>query len=151
VYTNLDLTLPENGRLVLPPGMLYGQLKEAPRGMGACGQGGGASVYLDNADAVFEFQMPADTQRFKVNGLKISVSYDNPTAAYKSVAVYDWQAKKWLVMDKSQGETLTVQNAGGYVDEGGQIRLRLSAGSGNPACCFLDLGVEAESKAGQGE
>ncbi len=151
VYNSLDITLPDNGRLVLPPGMLFGQLVESPRGMGTCGQGGGASIYLDNADAVFEFQMPVNFQQFKVNKLKISVSYDNPMAAYKSVAVYDWQAKKWLVMGKSQGETLTLQNAGAYVDVGGQVRLRISAGSGNQACYFLDLGVEAESKAGQGE
>lgn len=152
VYTSLDLTLPDKGRLVLPPGMLTGRVVEAPRGGGNCGPpGGGASIFLDNADAVFEFQMPAEIQQFKVNGLKISVSHDNPTAAYKSVAVYDWQAKKWMVMDKSQGETLTLQNAGAYVDMFGQVRLRISAGSGNPACYFLDLGVEAERTAGQGE
>ena len=151
VYTSLDLTLPDKGRLVLPPGMLSGRVVDAPRGMGACGPGGGASIILDDADAVFEFQILADIQQFKVNGLKISVSHDNPTAAYKSVAVYDWQAKKWMVMDKSQGETLTLQNAGAYVDMGGQVRLRISAGSGNPACYFLDLGVEAERTAGQGE
>jgi hypothetical protein len=150
VYTSLELTLPEKGRVVLPPGMLTGRLVDAPRGMGSCGPNNSASIFLDDAEAAFEFQLPVQLQQFTVDTLKISVSHDNANAAYKGIAVYNWTEKKWVVMDKSQGETLTLHNAGPYIDMGGQVRLRVSAGSGNPACYFLDLGVEAERAAGQG-
>ena len=58
--------------------------------------------------------------------------------------------QKWVLVDTTRGELVLVQNAAPYVSPSGQVRVRISANSGNPSCYFLDLGIEAERLAGQG-
>lgn len=151
VYTNLPMSLEAQDRVALAPGLVRGRVVEYPRGMGPCGPAAMASVFLDNAEVEMEFQVPPELTGFQVNTLKLALSHDNPTAAVQNLSVYDWNQQRWGRVEHAGAGLVIIPQASAFVSPSGQVRVRVSNAAGNPSCYYVDMGLEAERQAGQGD
>lgn len=153
VFATFSAKYPESGRVSIAPGLISARVATEPVGMGSCGPTAN-SVFLDNAKGTFEFQVPEALRSFTIQSLKVSLFHDNPTAAQKSVEVYDWSKDSWVKIDSAdttantQTQSILLAHAGGYLNEDGLVRVRVSVGSGNPSCYYVDLGFQAEKTGG---
>jgi hypothetical protein len=150
LYGLLPLSLPEDGRVTIPPGLIPGEFASEVVNYGKCGPMTSTSVYLDNAEMVFRFQIPTDLAAYQVEGLNLALAVDNPTAKLKEYALYDWIKEDWTPINSENTNSVLIRNTGAYINDNGEVRVRLTAGAGGAGCYFLDLGVEAAKALGKG-
>lgn len=150
VYTALDYQFANDGYLTLPAGLIPGALTKTPNNGGSCGNN--TSIYINNGEAEFEFQVPSSLGNYHITTLKLALWRDtgNP-AGLPQVALYDWKNQGWTsIQDPIQGTNL-IQDPEAYINESGLVRVQVASQTDTFGCIYLDLGLDAELLTGQGE
>lgn len=150
VYTLLPLSLPEEGHVVIPPGLIPGEFASEVTTYGKCGPTTSTSIYMDNSEIVFSFRVPNNLAAYQVSGLNLALAVDNTAARLKEFALYNWENERWVQINRENTDNVFIRDAGNYISESGEVQVRLVNGPGNGGCFFLDLGIEADSVLGKG-
>ncbi len=139
-YAQLDIRLPGEGRVAVPPGLAPGRLLESSSGMGWCTSAAVASAFMDNTQVVFEYDLPLEASTMRLETLTLNIQRDNSVSNIKSLEVYDWQREQWSSVDHRQASQIIIQDAANLVSPLGKVRVRLANELGNPSCFIVDLG-----------
>jgi hypothetical protein len=145
VYTTSSFKLPESGPLNIPLGMVPGNLTANPKDGGMCGPMNMASVSMGMGEAEFEFYLPIDAKRHKVNELKLNFwrdtgnNWDMPKLSF-----WNWEAAQWTQIKDPIMGTNIVKSPENYISESGVIRVKLVNDNNMYSCMFLDMGLSAE-------
>jgi hypothetical protein len=145
LYFPVTYNFPESGLINLPVGLIPGHLIEASPFGNQCGEPGTTSIYLDHAEAIFEFIMPANLPMsdIEINNLKLFVWSDSGWNNSPEIEFYDWNSKDWRQIEISNQGINMISAAQKYVRSDGVVRLRLNAVDITPSCYFMGLGLEA--------
>jgi hypothetical protein len=151
VYTRLPFGLPEDGTIVLPPGMIPGSLVEMPVNGGMCGGNQTLGVYIASGEAVFEFQAPFSGAEVQVDKLSLSMWNDSGWWSEPATAFYDWEIETWRELNEVVQGVNEVGNAASFVDPQGMVRLRIGSDSAtSQGCYYVALGLEGSRTNGSG-
>ncbi|MBN1660221.1 MAG: hypothetical protein JXA93_17610 [Anaerolineae bacterium] len=152
LYTPLAYSLPEDGTISLPPGIIPGSVVQMPSEGGLCGPSANA-VWLGRGEAVFEFSLPEELDGADIRSLSLAITSDGGRWDPPETAIYDWNRQEWRIVDGAILGVNTLSEPGALVGAGGLVRVRLSTGAGRVDGCFqVRLGLEAERQpAGSGE
>ena len=150
VYASLTYSLPEDGQVSLPVGMIPGVLAQMPAEGGMCGDPSSPSVYLARGEAVFEFQTPQEFGRLQVEKLKLSAWSDSGWWQSPGTAVYDWQDESWRELQELSQGVNEIPQAQNLVSPDGRIRIRLSSENNMQGCFYLGLGMDASRMSEEG-
>jgi hypothetical protein len=141
VVLPLTYSLPEEGNISLPPGLVPGKVIETPQEGGTCGMPGTMAVYIVRGDAVFEYTLPAGIDPQQIQNFKLNLNSDAGFFTAPDVAIYDWSGEQWLDLEGvTQGLNL-VPASSNLVRDNGTVQVRLS-GENLQYCYYLDFGVE---------
>lgn len=142
LYQPLDYQLAAGEQVWLPVGMIPGGLVEFPVEGGNCGPDN-TSVWLGRGEAVFAYQLPESIQPITPETLRLSVRSDGGWFELPTVSLYDWSAGNWVELQGAATGVNIVDEAGRYIDAGGNIRVQLATevntGGG---CLFVELGMQ---------
>lgn len=149
VYMPATFKIPVTDRLVLPPGMIPGELVETPFEGGYCGDTSSTGVYLSNGEAIFEFRLPSDVLAYRPEVLNMNLWTDMGWWQSPDVALYDWEVDDWRALKEVRQGDNTLSAPDDLINDAGLIRLRLS-GENMQGCIFVDMGIEGTRQDGQG-
>jgi hypothetical protein len=142
VYMQLPFEFGDQAEIMLPAGMLSGQLIRLPIEGGTCGPSG-TSVWLGRGEAEFEFEVPDSIRDYEVDTLRVLLRSDGGWWQAPQIALYAWDTENWVVLDGSAIGVNLVGNGDRYVHENGKIQARLSTDSNQGGgCLYLDMGLE---------
>ncbi|HSJ58027.1 MAG TPA: hypothetical protein VLC95_12645 [Anaerolineae bacterium] len=146
LYTPLIYSLPEDGTISLPPGLIRGSVVQMPAEGGICGPSANA-VWLGRGEAVFEFSIPEELEGADIRSLSLAITSDGGRWDPPETAVYDWEQQGWQIVDGAILGVNTLSEPGSLVGAGGVVRVRLSTGEGRVEGCFqVRLGLEADGQ-----
>jgi len=139
----LSYSLPQEGPITLPPGLVPGQLVENPREGGTCGMTGATAVYIVRGEAFFDFRIPPNLQDLQIDNLKLGLWTDSGAMFTEpQVALYDFDNQQWLLLDGvSQGINL-IPAQQGLIDPDGLIRVRMGVEENGQSCYYIGMGLE---------
>ncbi|GAB4530689.1 MAG: hypothetical protein Kow0063_09050 [Anaerolineae bacterium] len=138
-YLPLSFHMPQEGNISLPPGLIPGALVVMPVEGGPCGPNG-TSLWLGRGEAVFEFQAP---QGIQVDELRLVISSDGAGWwQLPETAIYDYTLETWATLEEPITGINVIPDAGGMVNDHGQVRVRLSSAGNQVGCLHLELGLE---------
>jgi hypothetical protein len=141
-FQTLPYRLAEGEQAWLPVGMIPGELVEYPQEGGVCGADN-SSVWLGRGQAVFAFQVPEIAQNIQPDILRLSLLSDTGGLSLPQTAIYDWQGNSWVELQGVAPGVNLVSGAGKFIDEGGNIRVQLSADVNNGGgCLYVGLGLQ---------
>jgi hypothetical protein len=142
LYAPLSFHLPEKGDLSLPPGLIPGALAELPIDGGPCGPSG-ASLWLGQGEALFEFQVPEEARDIQVDEIKLVIGTDGGGWWQPpDTAVYDWDLETWFAVSDPVIGVNVISDATTMVSDDGLVQVRMSAESNQGGCLYLELGLE---------
>lgn len=151
VYSLLPLSIPDNGRVSIPPGLIPGEFASDVVNYGKCGPMTSTSIYLDNnAEMVFRFKLPVFLQEEQVEGLNLAMVVDNPAAQLEEYGLYNWESRDWMKITSQNTNNVLIRDPGDYINENNEVNVRLVSKQGSSGCYFLDLGIEAGRALGKG-
>lgn len=151
VYSLLPLSVPQNGRISIPPGLIPGEFASDVVSYGKCGPMTSTSIYLDNnSEMVFRFKLPVFVQPDQVEGLNLALAIDNPAAQLEEYSLYNWQSRSWMKLTSQNTNNVLIRNPGEYINANNEVNVRLVSKQGSSGCYFLDLGLEAGRALGKG-
>jgi hypothetical protein len=151
VYSLLPLSIPDNGRVSIPPGLIPGEFASELVNYGKCGPMTSTSIYLDNnAEMVFRFKLPAFVREEQVEGLNLAMVVDNPAAQLDEYSLYNWESGDWMKITSENTNNVLIPDPGDYINENNEVNVRLVSKQGSSGCYFLDLGLEAGRALGKG-
>lgn len=143
VILPMDYSLPSEGNITFPMGLIPGQLIQLPRDGGYCGEPGRASVYIYSGEAQFLFRLPEEALEMSVDMIQVNITTDSGMFDPVELAFYNWSTDEWRVFPKVEQGIFLVPEASELVDSSGQIKIRLTPGSIQGLCYSLSLGLEA--------
>ncbi len=145
VFSALDFHLPDKGPLSLPLGMIPGDLTQIPSDGGTCGPTGTASIHMGTGTAEFAFQLPKEVIGAQIRSLKLNLWRDSGGDwGTPEIAIWDWSSNAWVAIQEPIQGINVIQDANAYVNENGQVKVRLTSNSNIYACNYLDMGLEAD-------
>jgi hypothetical protein len=137
------------GKIVFPPGLLAGHVIKSDAG--TCGPIDSVSMYIDrNMEATAEYLLP-DPQSIQYSQLDLRVQADqNPGSLLPVIALYDWDAEKWVKFPEVAAGTNTIEKPGRFIDTNGsvQIKVNYNEKAQMGGCIFLEIGFEGQGKGG---
>jgi hypothetical protein len=116
---------------------------------GSCGDSSSTAVFIENGQAVFEFQVPEGAVKAGVKTLRLALRTDGGWWGSPAIAVYDWEANDWSQLGETQMGENPVENPGGLVSPTGQVRVRVEGDVTFKGCYYISLGIESQSAGGQ--
>lgn len=145
VYSSLDYSLPESGRLALPPGMIPGVVTKLPENGGTCGIA--LSLHMTSGDAQINYTLPEALKNFSVDALKLALRADSGLSTdIPAVALYNWHDQSWTSLQGPIQGTNIIQNPAPYISDGGLVHVRLHTEDEMKGCLYIDLGLEAHKQ-----
>lgn len=142
VYQSLDYQLADGPEVWLPIGTIPGGLEEYPIEGGNCGMDN-ISVWLGRGDAVFAYQLPENMLAIQPESLRLSIRSDGGWFQLPTVSIYAWDENSWVDLEGAASGINIVGDASRYVDQAGNIKVRLSTevnqGGG---CLYVELGMQ---------
>ncbi len=142
VYQPLTYSLQEGDHVWLPVGMIPGGLTEYPQEGGNCGPDN-SSVWLGRGDAIFSYRLPEHLDYIQPETLRLSMRSDGGWFQPPRTSLYDWSSETWVDLEGAVTGVNVVSDASRYVDNSGNIKVRLSVevnqGGG---CLFVELGMQ---------
>jgi hypothetical protein len=139
----LNQQIPDKGPFSIPAGLIPGFLIIHPQSGGTCGSTG-ASIWLDQGEAVFEFIVPAGFQSANFNSLTLYIQSDMGQLQGMPIAVYDWQSGDWVDLENPGIGANQLSDADNMISDTGAVQIRISSADGNPGggCTYLNVGLE---------
>lgn len=143
VFSAFEFSLPENGAVSIPSGMLPGRLVQMPISGGTCGPQG-ASVWIDRGEAIFDFVLPDGIQEIEIQKLLLGLESDGGWLNQMTVGIYNWESGEWLQLaDAALGVNVIEGEIDQYINPEGRIQISLtSEQQGNGMCYYLGLGLQ---------
>lgn len=145
VYSQLYYRMAGSDQISLPVGLIPGSLVLTPLEGGTCGEAGATAVYIYRGEAEFEFNLPADLLKARIQNLNLGLWSDGSTSNPPVASLYDFQQQAWVdLADLVLGENL-VTAPRNYIDPDGLIRLRLSATQTSQGCYYVGIGLDGQA------
>jgi hypothetical protein len=80
----------------------------------------------------------------QVEALKLNYWNDSGgQGGMQDISLYDWQREQWDALQEPIQGINVIQRAAPYVNEQGQIRIKLGSETNTFGCVYLDLGMDA--------
>lgn len=141
VYTTLNYSLPEKGRVAIPAGMLSGEFVDLPQDAGVCSTA--TSIHMGRGQATIRFSLPKNQMQLSIDTLKLAYWNDSGNQwQTPQMSLYNWQNETWTALkDPIQGTNI-VRNADAYVNSDGTVQVQIESPGDNTGCYYFDLGLE---------
>lgn len=134
------------GYIVIPTGLIPGQITHTPADGGICGDTSSTSIYLGRQEAIFEFTLPEWMESSQVENLKLSIYNDSGWQAAPTVSLFNWPSQEWNELSGLQQGINLIPDATKLIDANGIVRLRIINEKGSSGCFYLGMGLEGIAK-----
>ena len=139
----LTYSVPDTGRIDLPVGSIPGSLSVIPRDGSTCGDPSATAVYIYKGEAIFEYNLPINSQDVYIENLKLAVWSDSGFFSPPSIALFDWPAQTWIPLEGVSMGVNLIPDASKFVSSSGKIQISLSSNDDfQGGCYYLDMGME---------
>ncbi len=125
------------GPVHLPAGAVPARVVSGQGDVGVCGQSN--QLYVNNGNAILEFQFPEELTRMHVTQLALIIQ-----GSASTVKLAD-RSGQWVKLDSPQNGRNELTEPERFVSSDGVVRVRLS-GKSNTGCVLYDLDVKGEVK-----
>jgi hypothetical protein len=149
VFDYIDYELPLEGEITFPPGILQGRIVESDAGM--CGPMSSVSMYFDrDMEGTVAYQLP-NPRLYDFSQIDLRLENDGGMGStLPDVAVYDWQAQKYVNFPKVAFGTNTIKNPERFISENGDVQVHFQTAPEFQmgSCLFVEMGFKGEGKGG---
>ncbi|MBV7332706.1 hypothetical protein KFU94_31645 [Chloroflexi bacterium TSY] len=143
VHTRFPITLPEAGKMTLPPALITAHIIKHPTQGNICETPN--SLYMQSGNAELQFELPNGHAFEHVENLTLNVrSNIGDHTIPASIAFYQWDEEKWLDAVGTDDQTFVIEQPNAIINQNGLIRVRVIATRSFDACGYFDLSVTGE-------
>jgi hypothetical protein len=143
VYYSLSFEV-ERGRVIIPSGLIPGQVVAFPIDGWVCGETSSTALYINRGEGEFKFQLPEQFRSIRPDTLLMSITSDTSWAGAPTLALFDWLSQQWVELSGPNEGVNVIPQAANYISPDGTILVRMGGSQNIPACYFINLGMEGD-------
>jgi len=141
VLQPLQLSLPKEGDVRIPPGMIPGKVTTFPADGWICGMPWDTAVYIARGEAETTFFIPQELIGVEISALRLGIWNDSGDLLIPELDLFDYSRHNWVMLEGMAYGVNQIPNASPFVDPMGQVKIRLRPNQ-NQECIYLTLGLE---------
>lgn len=135
-----------NDQVVLPAGLVPGEVIAYPIDGGSCGDAGSPAIYLNRAEGYLRFTIPTQFREFLIENLSLSIWSDSNWIGSPAVAFLNWDTMTWIETSNLSQGINRISNSANLVGPDGSIQVRITGKENMQACFYIGLGLEGQKK-----
>lgn len=139
--TQLNLRIPEQGKIIIPPGLIYGLVAEMPLSAGICGTESTA-LWIEKGEAIVEFALPPELSEVNIENLQFLFQTDGGLGNSPFIAIYNWETASWHPLEKTILGINVISDPADSISTDGFVRFKISPGNqdfGRASCIYTGL------------